>query len=474
MWRGLPSYAAGAAAALVLGAATTARGQPKAEEGDKPRPAAWVASVSPQPGGLTADEVALRAVRVAPEVEGAKASADEAREAAARARTQFIPNLDLLASYTRLSDIDRPDLGVGPGASSGDLFPVILDNYLLRASLTMPVSDYFFTILPRYESAAHMAAVATLRAEAERENIALQAKQALYQYIRAKASAAVALQSVTLIEQNVRDLEAGLRAGTIPRSDLTQARARLAEARVESLRANGQIDVTEMRLRRLLDLPIERPVVIGEAVATNPPPLPASQTVLLRTALAQRPEVRAMRKLVAARTESVNAEQGAYLPSLSLSGRVDYANPNPRVFPQQAEFRSSWQATAAVSWSPTALFGTSHRVDEARARAAQARADLAALEDGTAIEATDARVAFFVALESIGAARDGVESALTAYHDRSARLRVGEATITQVLEAESSLRQAQLLLVDAYVALRIAQARLEHLVGRSVPRRTAE
>lgn len=438
---------------------------PASEDGNAP---VWVSSVEATAGGLTSEEVARRAVQVAPETERAEAEKRKAREAAARARTGFVPRLDLLASYTRLSDMEREQLSVGPG-STGDLFPLILDNYLLRASLTVPVSDYFLTVLPAYEGASQMATMAALRAEAERESVALRAKQAFYQYIRARAAASVTRQSVELLQRNVKDLDARVRSGSVPRSDLTQAKARLAEARVEHLRRMGRIDVAEIRLRRWLALPPEHPLVIGESIVGPAPPPPAPQQELLRAALAGRPEMRAMRALVRAREHAVDAEQGAHYPHLSVSGKVDHANPHPRAFPQQREFRTSWEATVALSWTPTDYFATSHRVDEARADLTQARADLAALEDGIAVEAAEARTAYHVARESVTAAREGVQSAQVSYHDRSARLRVGEATVTAVLEAESSLREAQLMLVDAYVALRVAKARLDHLVGRSVP-----
>ncbi len=89
-------------------------------------------------GGLTADAAATRAAKVAPGVR--RATADTAG-AAAQTRAialNRIPHAEITAKYTRLSGVDSPMI---PGF--GDVFPVILNQYGLDATIAVPVSDYF-------------------------------------------------------------------------------------------------------------------------------------------------------------------------------------------------------------------------------------------------------------------------------------------------------------------------------------------
>src|SRR5690606_21369263 len=99
----------------------------------------------PEQGGLTADEVAKIAARVAPAVRVAGAAQEQAERSVSLGRVAFAPRLDLNASYTRLSKIELNTVEFG--GMEFELFPQILDNYALRASLRFPVSDYFTSIL---------------------------------------------------------------------------------------------------------------------------------------------------------------------------------------------------------------------------------------------------------------------------------------------------------------------------------------
>jgi len=112
-------------------------------------------------GGLTADQVAERAVRTSRE---AAASAEDARGAAAlaqQAQAAFVPRLTGGARYTRLSALDQPTLGtvveVQPGTPAplppgtplspvSLTFPVFLNQYVAEASLQVPLSDYLMRL----------------------------------------------------------------------------------------------------------------------------------------------------------------------------------------------------------------------------------------------------------------------------------------------------------------------------------------
>ena len=137
-----------------------------------------------QAGGLTADVAAERAIESAPSMARAHAAVAVAQAGARRSWQALFPQLTVSASYTRLSSISQPDFGgalltpeqaaaaqptidglTDPGAqalwtnlfdglssSEGFSFPVLLNQYALRASLTYPVSDLFFSILPGYRA----------------------------------------------------------------------------------------------------------------------------------------------------------------------------------------------------------------------------------------------------------------------------------------------------------------------------------
>jgi outer membrane protein TolC len=107
--------------------------------------------------GLTADEAARRARTTSPEIRAGQADVAASEAVVDEAKASWYPRLQGIARYTRLSDIGASNLGnlvatpptVGPGPiPSGTqlinvplTFPVLLNNYVLQASLTVPLSD---------------------------------------------------------------------------------------------------------------------------------------------------------------------------------------------------------------------------------------------------------------------------------------------------------------------------------------------
>jgi hypothetical protein len=95
--------------------------------------------MGPVQEGLTADQVAVLAVTNAPQAEAAAAAQARAEAAYREVRVGLFPQLALQANYTRLSEVDLPPFDIG-GTIIDNPFPQILNTYLLRASLSIPVT----------------------------------------------------------------------------------------------------------------------------------------------------------------------------------------------------------------------------------------------------------------------------------------------------------------------------------------------
>jgi len=423
--------------------------------------------IEPEPGGLTANEVARLAVQNAPSVRGAQAARQQAEEAAAQARSAFIPQLTLTAGYTRLSEVGLPPLEL-PGLGAVDNpFPQILNVFLFRATAAIPVTDYFLTILPAYEGAERFAEAAEAGVELQGQQIAFRAREAYFNHIRARGGLAIASQAVTTLEATLEDVESLVGAGVLPRADGLQLRARLASARAAQTQARGAVRLTERALRTMLHLPEDTPVRIGEDLLRLPAPPVDSEDALIAEARRARPEVRALRALVGARESLATAREGALFPRVLITAQADMANPNQRIFPQSESFNGTWAVGVALSWSPTSLPGQLDQLEQAQSQVAQARADLEALEDGLAIEATQAWVAYESARESIESSREGLIAAHAAFEDRRRLLAAGAGTTTELAGAQLELTQAQLAFVNAHISLHVAVANIERVAGRT-------
>tara|TARA_R110002096_G_scaffold434832_5_gene658285 strand:+ start:94284 stop:95552 length:1269 start_codon:yes stop_codon:yes gene_type:complete len=421
------------------------------------------------PGGLTAELAAAKAVKVAPSIDREHAGALHADSIARHNKGAFYPRVDLTGRYTRLGSVDTPPLAFG-GMTIASPFPQVLNHYSVGVGATMPVSDLFLTILPTYRGAQAFADAARYQEDVEREAVALRAREGFYRHAQARGGAQVAQDAVKLLESYVVDLQSLVTAGAASKPDLADAKAQLAQARVGLARVRAGVEVTGAVLRRLLAMPDGSELALGEGLADGGAfQPPATYSELLATATNQRPEVKALRSVVRAREKLVKAKRGGRLPHLAINGNVNYANPNTRVIPLEAEFSASWDVSLIVSWSPNDFSTSKHETDRAQLDLIKASSDLRALEDGLAIAATTAFTEHATALQEITAAGEGLVAAEEGFRARRDLLAAGAASSTEVLNAETRLRRAQLELINAHANFRIARSRLMHVVGRAAP-----
>lgn len=458
--------------------------------------------VAREAGGLTPDEAARQAVETSRTVAQSRAAQRVAEAAADSALVAAFPRLDLSARYTRLSSIKQGGFSTPPSQAQIDeaqalidavddpdaralfqsslqqdlalanfSFPLILNQYAFKAGLTFPVSDIFLTVLPAYNASTAFADAEALRVKAQKEIVALQAREAYYSYARARAALAVAEANAKQIESQRLRIDALVTGGSLPRVDLVRMDALLAAANVGVAQARGNVAVAAHALRTLLHVKKDDKTTPGSHIAmdidmTSVPDEPKeSDETLLERAVTKRSEILALKKLREGRDHAVDGYSAMRLPHLNLNGNVDVANPNQRVFPQTEEFKTTWDVSAVLSWSPNDLFGAGADVARAEAQLAQTEADLAALEDAVRLEVTSALETLRAARASLGAAAKAVEAAEETHRVREQQLSAGAIVATELIEAEEELQKARLQQVNAVIEVRVADARLRRASG---------
>jgi len=449
------------------------------------------------PGGLTADGAAERALQTAPSVDRATAAVAVSEAGARRAWQALFPRVEVSFRYTRLSRITQPDFGsIGLDAEQAELariavaevddpeaqflwnslldsfsntdsfsFPVLLNNYAFRASLTYPVSDLFFTILPSYRAAESATEATRAQIAVERRTVGYRARETFYELARGRGALVVAEKSVEQAEAHRQQVAALVDAGAAARVDLLRVEAQLAQSRVAVARAAGGVRVAENALRVLMHADPTEEIALGEDFSVAPPGPSGNLDALVTRAVENRPEVIALDRLETARTEAIQAQLGRRYPRLALQANFDLANPNQRIIPQQQEFRPTWDISVVLSWSPNDLGDARQAVEEARAQLLQVEADRRALEDAVRLEVAQALAEWETAETTWEASRLGLHAAEESYRVRFDQLEAGAAVTSDLIDAEAELTRARLEVVDAAIGMRIARARIDQAVG---------
>jgi outer membrane protein TolC len=453
--------------------------------------------VEARPGGITADQVGVRAAATS---WSAKASEQDLRGAAARvdeAWASFLPRLSLLGKYTRLSDFTPPAIAFGPpgtelvvaqnvpatapgaaaavvcngavpctGVQGNFVFPLVLNNWLLQATISVPISDYFLKIDQSYTSATRSQDAARWDVVAARATAAANGRVAYYTWLRARAALIVAVQALNDQKTHVRDARNQFEVGNASRADVLRAETALSSADLALEQAKNLADLSEKQLRVAIHSGDDVPLVPGEDLETTMAPVQGELKAFIAEALGARPEVKsAEANAAAARQQAAAAAAGRY-PSLSAFADGIYANPNQRVFPQANAWFPTWDVGAQVTWSPNDILTANGSAADAEARAAATDANKNNTNDGIEVEVTQAWQNVHQADFSILSSTRELESAAEAYRVQRELFNNGRGTSTTLTDAETDLTRARLDLLNAKTDARISRIRLEHALGR--------
>lgn len=426
--------------------------------------------------GLTADEAAKRALVNNVDVTAKQKSLDAADAQRDETKSRFYPKLDLMARYTRISDIKTivipgfSNPATGAQFTNKDLSPVVFNNYTLQATLSIPLSDYVLRLSNSMASANHSKSSAKFDELATRLSVARDARVYYYQWIRAQGANYVAQQALEAARGHAQDAKNAFDAGLVSRADVLRTVSQEKSAELTVAHWANQVSMATEQLRVIMNEPSQNNYEIGENILTELPPyaVPPNPDAGYAEALEHRVEMKQLGESEAAlREQAATARAGNY-PRLDAQGNALYANPNPRYFPPAKEWNPSWDASLILSWTPTAIFGASAQAKTAEAHADEVAAKKGALKNGLRLEVNQAMNALAEANFGIEVSREGLAAAEENYRVRRELYRAGKATIVEVTDSETELTRARLELVNANVDLRIARVALTHALGRDV------
>ncbi|WP_394822771.1 TolC family protein [Pendulispora albinea] len=434
------------------------------------------------PNGLTAEQVGQRAAATSYQ---AKASEEAVNSAAAKvdaAWAQFLPRLTGTARYTRLSDFTPPAFGSGgslvvtdapPGtrnpqtvAGGGFSFPLVLNNYLLQANITIPISDYFLKINQQYSAATHAETAARFDVAAARAKSSADGRVTYYNWLRARNAVVVAVLALQDQKNHLTDASNQFTVGNASRADVLRAETNVAAAELQVEQSKNLADLTEKQIRVAIHAKEGENIVPGEGLDTTPAPFPGNIKALTDEALANRFEIKSIdANAESARRQAKGARSAAY-PSVSAFGNAYYANPNPRYVPQSDTWNGTWDVGAQLVWTPNDILTGTANASDFESRAAQLEAQRQVQRDGIEVEVMQAWQKIKEADVALESTKRQLASATEAYRVARELFNAGRGTSTTLTDSETELTKARLAELNAKVDARIARVQLDHALGR--------
>ena len=417
----------------------------------------------PPPLRLTIDDAINRGLETSHRVAEVIARGQAADAATGVHHAAMLPQVAAQAGYTRTNHVDEFGIPL-PTNQLRVIYPDIPDNYRTRLDVQWPL--YTGGRLDALERAARIEATASAdEVAAARADLTLDITRAYWNLVTSTESLHVVEQAVARIDAHLRDVRNQLTAGLIPPNDVLTVEAQQSRQRMLAIQARAIVDVAEAELAKLVGAaPGTR---VDPAVAIDVPAAESTPVdVLVDAARRQRPERAMLLKRVSAANGRAAAAGAGSKPMIAVGGGVDYARPNPRIFPREGSWRSSWDASVNVNWPLFDGGRTGSEIVEAKATARALQERLADFDASLAVELRQRLNEVSSSRAAIDAATDAVRSATEARRVLGERFAAGVATSTDVLDAQVALLQAELDRTQAIANARLADARLAHALGR--------
>ena len=425
------------------------------------------------PGGLRVRDVVDAVVSTSFERQARLVEVEAARAEIDRANLLFVPRVSVSASYTRLSPIDAPVLGVlaapatqtaGPIAPGTPLvgiplsFPVILDQTAFRAQLAVPVTDYFLRVLPARDASEHGANAAQAMVEVSEARLALEAETLYWSWVRAELGIEVAQRAAAQAQAHLEDAQRLMNAGLVTRSDVARAEAQRAQMQELVMTTEHARDAARDRMRTIMHVEV-LPTAIGESLASVDVSAVDLEEAVTQ-AHDQRAEFVAIREQLAALGAQRTLQDAALYPRLDLVGEALLANPNARYVPQTERFDFTWAVGAQASWQLTDMLNVEPQQRSLDARIASLEAQRETAREGVRAEVVDAHRALRDAASMITSREAQLASAEETLALAQNVYREGRGTSLVVIDAQTLVARTSLDLLQARIDARIAQARL--------------
>jgi outer membrane protein TolC len=421
------------------------------------------AGAQPPSQRLSLDDAVRRAVETSHRLGEARARQQGADAAVDVRRKADVPTITALAGYTRTNHVD--EFGVPqPDGRLRVIYPDIPDNYRTRLELQWPV--YTSGRTNALERAAQAEATATgAELEAVRLDLRLEVARAYWALVTAGDTVRVLEAALATADRSLTDVRNRVDAGLLPPNDVSRSEAQRARQELLLIEARGRVESVTVDLDRLLGLPDGTAVDATDGLETPAPPS-RDGVALVGEALKQRPELAAIAGRTLAQQERIAAIATARKPAIAITSGVDWANPNPRIFPRQDKWQESWDLSVNLSWQ---LFDWGRNAAER----AEAQFAITALNERKAETETQIRSDVhkqLVDLRTTQAAMLPARLAVTAAQETQRvvadRFEAGVATTLDVLDAQLAVLQAELDRTRVLADLRLSEARLARVLGR--------
>lgn len=400
------------------------------------------------------------AMEANPGVEAKILMLEQARMNVGVAQSYFWPRVSVVANTSRIKNYEEVQTYNSDNLTS--------DNWSkgLRASVSLFAG---FAHLHNYEKSRISVEVEKARHMQARLELGSNVQLQFLQLLKFREDLKSAEEAVERIQAQLKAAEEFVKVGMAPYVNVLQNKTELSRAQQQVIRVRNDIRNAEVQLNRYLGFPLNQPIRYVGNLKDFQSTVGYSEEDAVQVAVLKRPDLTVARKSVDVAYKDMYMAMGQLMPKVdatydNMSTSKEYDDKR-----YQGYTRYYWSAGLSFSWELFSGGGTvfSSLAERKRAQALQKEYENAM--SGARADVIRALLDINAARELIGTSRMGVDAARESYAMASKRYMTNTGTITELLDAQLRLTQAETDASQALMEFQAARARFFFNIGRENP-----
>lgn len=266
----------------------------------------------------------------------AQLSLRAARERVGERRADLLPTIGGTATWTRQTlNLDEFGIPIATGVTD----PFTLYRLQLHGSQTL----FNASEIERLRAASDSVAAAGLDAQAAGSMAGAAAGLGYLRVLSARETVRARQADSAVAADLLKQVQQMAEAGVVPAIDRTRNEVNFAAVQTQLAVARNQYDRAQLDLARLLDLPLDQPLVLADSLGMASAEVPTDPDSAAAFAVAHRPEVAAERQRTRVARMNSQAIWNENLPSLELNGMAQSSGQ------RTADLAGTWSVQLGLS-----------------------------------------------------------------------------------------------------------------------------
>lgn len=368
----------------------------------------------------------------------------------------YFPQLSWQTGYTKIKQLQLSDA----------LGRNLTFNYYILGQVTLQQMLYDFGVTQNQATIKRLdyeAYKTTLSATIN--DVIYQTKDAYFNLLFAFENRRVAEDTVKKFEMFYNQAKAFYEIGMNPKVDVTIAEVNLSNAKLQLIQADNAVNLAVAKLNNVMGVPFIDKYNVQERLKYQPVDVTFNKSVEI--ARDARPELKLAELKVESANQTMKLVKKSYFPTLSVEGQYQRGG-------------KSWNSNYGYNIGGYLNFPTingmliKNEIKEARYLYDKEIANAKNTQNSIYLEIQNAYLTLEEKKNQMPVAILGVKQAKENYELSYGRYRVGEASPTELKDAQINYQQAQLTYYNALYQYNSSRAALEKAIGKNLTAETSD